>query len=113
MASYAFAAPVLPGKTEAVRRLAAEGSGPRRSEFEEFQRRVGITTQKVWLQQTPQGDISVVYWEVDDLARVFQELASSDKPFDRWYLQQVKEIHGVDLTQPLPPNELIFQWQGT
>jgi hypothetical protein len=114
MASYAFAVPVLPGKSEAARRLAAESSGPRRSESEESQRRVGITKQEVWLQQTPQGDICVVYWEVDDPTRAFQELASSDNPFDRWYLQQLKEIHGLDLTQqPPPPNELIFEWQGT
>ena len=113
MASYAFAVPVLLGKSGAARRIAAEVSGPRRSEADEFQRRVGITKQMVWLQQTSQGDISIVYLEADDPGRLFQELASSDKPFDRWYRQQLKEVHGLDLTQPPPPNELIFEWQGT
>jgi len=110
MASYSFAIPILPGKTEAVRRLATEASGPRRSEMDEFQQRVGITKQEVWLQQTPQGDLSIVYFEAADPGRMFQELASSDKPFDRWYAQQLKEIHGIDPSQPLPPNELIIEW---
>jgi len=112
MASYAFVVPILQGKTEAVRRLAAETSGPRRVEVEEFQRRVGITRQTVWIQQTSQGDMAVVYLEADDPGRMFQELASSDKPFDRWYLQQLKELHGIDPSQPPPPNELIFDWRA-
>jgi hypothetical protein len=113
MASYAFAIPVLPGKTDEVRSLAAEIFGPRRKEIDEFQRRTGVTKQKVWLQQTPQGDFSVVYFEADDPARLFQELASSDKPFERWYAQQLKEINGIDPSQPPPTNELIFEWQAT
>ncbi len=112
MASYAFVLPVLPGKTEVVRRFGVEMSGPRRGEAEESQRRIGITRQMVWLQQTPQGDMCVVYWETDDPARVFQKWASSDNPFDRWFLEQLKEIHGIDLTQPPPPNELIYEWQA-
>jgi len=113
MASYSFTIPVLPGKTEAVRRFSAEVSGPRRSEMEEFQRRVGITKQEVWLQQTPNGDMCIVNLEADDPGRLFEELASSDKPFDRWYVQQLKEIHGIDLSQPLPPNELAFEWRAS
>lgn len=62
MASYSFVVPILPGKTEAVRRLSAEASGPRRTEMEEFQRRVGITKQEIWLsltwRQMMRGDCS-------------------------------------------------------
>ncbi len=80
--------------------------------MEEFQLRVGITKQEVWLQQTPNGDMSIVHLEAGDPGRLFQELDSSDKPFDRWYAQQLKEIHGVDPSQSLPPNELITEWQA-
>jgi hypothetical protein len=111
MAAYSFAVPVLPGKTEAVRRLSAEVSGPRRKEMEEFQHRVGITKQDVWLQKTPNGDMSVVNLEADDPDRMFRELAGSAKPFDRWYAKQLQEIHGIDPSQPLPPNELTFTWR--
>ena len=113
MASYSFVVPILPGKTEAVKRLSAETSGPRRSEMEEFQRRVGITKQEIWLQQTPNGDMAIVNLETNDVGRLFQELASSDKPFDRWYVQQLKEIHGIDPSQPLPQNELAFEWRAS
>jgi len=113
MASYSFVVPVLPGKTEAVRRLSAEASGPRRSEIDEFLRRVGIRKQEVWIQHTPNGDLCVVNLEADDPGRLFEELASSNKPFDRWYIRQLKEIHGIDLSQPLPQNELAFEWRAT
>lgn len=113
MASYAFAVPVLPGKTEALRRLGAEVSGPRRREFAEHERRLGLTREIIWLQHTPQGDMVVNYWEGADPAHAFQVLISSDSPFDRWFKDQLKEIHGIDFTQPLPPNELVFEWQAT
>ena len=112
MASYAFALPILPGKTEAARRAAAAISGPRRAEVNEWGRRVGITKHTVWLQQTPHGDMTIAYFEADDPNRPFKELASSNRLFDRWYREQLKEIHGLDLTQPPPANEAIFEWQA-
>ncbi len=39
------------------------------------------------------------------------KLAGSDHPFDRWFKEQVREIHGVDFNQPMagPPPEQIFE----
>ncbi len=39
---YAFAIPIPPGKTEAVRRLTAESLGARKSEYDDMQRRSGV-----------------------------------------------------------------------
>jgi hypothetical protein len=67
----------------------------------------------VWLAQTPQGDMAVVYLEAEDPEQVISHLAVSDLPFDRWFRQQLLELHGLDLTQAQtePPLELIFVWQ--
>jgi hypothetical protein len=43
MASFAAAMPILPGQTEAIRRMRDEALGSRRSEYEESRRRMGIT----------------------------------------------------------------------
>ena len=47
-------------------------------------------------------DVAVVYLEAQDIPRVFEAYASSQKPFDVWYREQVKDIHGVDFSLPLP-----------
>jgi hypothetical protein len=33
---------------------------------------------------------------------VFQEFATSDHPLMVWFRERVKDIHGMDLSQPLP-----------
>lgn len=114
MASYAFALPIVPGQEDANRHFAEELMGPRRAEFEASRRRMGIAVERVWQQPTPQGTISVVYLEGDDLGKAFQVLATSQDPFDRWWHEQVIAIHGVDLRQPLPgpPNEQLIDWNA-
>lgn len=61
MQTIAFAAPLLPGKTEADREaLASCANGDRRAEDEASRRRAGITRESVWIQSTPGGDVAVV-----------------------------------------------------
>jgi len=72
MASLAFVFPLTPGKTEEWRYWGEEILGPHRSEYQAFRRRLGLTTQRMYLQQTPQGDRAIMYLEGDDLQRAFQ-----------------------------------------
>jgi hypothetical protein len=46
--------------------------------------------------------VAIVYLEVDDPQRFFEVLGSSDDPFDRWFREKAQEVHGIDLSQPLP-----------
>ncbi len=110
MASLASAFPVLPGKREALRRFTEEMGGARRSEYEASRRRLGITIERSYLQQTPQGDLVIVYTEADHPEQLLERIAASQDPFDVWFKQQLQEIHGVDFNQPPPgpPPELIF-----
>ena len=109
MASIAFALPLTPGKTQEWRQWSQEMVGPRQSEYKASRQRLGITTEQSFLQQTPQGDMAVIYIEAADPGRAFQGLATSQDPFDVWFRQRVKDLfNGVDLTQPQPPPELVF-----
>jgi hypothetical protein len=114
MASLASAFPILPGKTAAWKQFVQELMGARRQEFEASRRRLGTTTERAYLQSTPQGDIAVVYLEADDVAAVLQGLGSSQDPFDVWFREQVKAIHGLDLSQPPagPLPEIAVDWQA-
>jgi hypothetical protein len=114
MATISFAAPILPGKLEAWRRFNQETLGSRFKEYQASRQRLGITKELSWLQQTPAGDLAIVYIELKDPERLFGEIARSTDPFNVWFRQQVLEIHGLDLAQPSdePPPQLEFEWQA-
>ena len=115
MASLASAFPILPGKTEQWKQFSRETIGPRRSEYEASRKRLGITREVAYLQQTPQGDMAVVYVEAQNIPRIFEGFGTSQEPFDVWFREQVKDIHGFDLAQPLPGPlpEAIVDWRAS
>ena len=101
MAHLAIALPCLPGGADKLRDLARECSGPRQAEFEDFHRRLGLSAERWFLQQTPQGDLCIVTLEGDP-AGAMARLGSSQHPFDVWFREAVKGVHGVDFAAPLP-----------
>ena len=112
MTAYGFMIPILPGQEEPYRQFLADLQGLRRAEYETTWQHLGMRTNRIWLQPTPQGSVAIVYLEADDMDRVFTEIATSDAPFLGWWRAQVLAIHGVDFSQPLPapPNEQLFDW---
>jgi hypothetical protein len=100
MTRAALVFPVVPGKD--ARDIAREmKSRPR--EYEQSRKRLGITMERAYLQHTPMGDYVVTYIENEgDIVKKFGEIASSDLDLDRYFTKAVKEIHGVDLAQPMP-----------
>jgi hypothetical protein len=114
MASFASAFPILPGKTEQWKHGSQQMVGPRRSEFEASLQRQGVTREVVSFQQTPQGDLAIVYFEAPDIPRVFEVIGSSQEPFDVWFREQVKDIQGIDFSQPLPGPlpEVFIDWRA-
>ena len=103
MPAIGFAVPILPGKEEQDRNGLAEIAGPRREEWEAASKRHGVTRHAVWHQQTPDGTLAIVLLEAEDIEAAMQEMASSDDPFDEWFRQQIKEVHGIDIASDPPP----------
>jgi hypothetical protein len=102
---------MLPGKTDADRAaLASCGQGERKEAYEDARRRAGITREAVWIQSTPVGDVAVVFMEADDLAAAFKTIGTSDEPFDRWFRDHIREVHGVALEDGFPPPEQILDF---
>src|SRR5947209_19853151 len=103
MASLAFVFPLRAGKTEEWRAWIAEILGPRRSEYEAFSRRVGLRTQRAYLQHTPHGDQTIIYLEGEDLQRTFQLLRPAQDPITLCVRERTKDLFdGADLTQIEP-----------
>jgi hypothetical protein len=107
MPAIAFTVPVLPGKETLDRSTLEEFTGARRDEYETARKRIGITREAVWHQETPNGTVAVVYLEADDIGAAMQGIASSQEPFDVWFRERMKEIHGIDLGEPASPPEQI------
>lgn len=113
MENYAFTTPVLPGKVDAWKSYIREMNGPRNAERNESRRKVGLTVERVWLQNTPMGDFAVVYWEAEDISKVFEGLMKSDTPFDKWFRDKILvEVHGMDISKAPPMNELLLDFKA-
>jgi len=113
MALMAVAFPIAPGKTDEWKRFIAELNGARRADFVASRKAIGAR-ERTFLQPTPMGDLVVVTLEGDNPGQAFGKFVSSTDPFTLWFLKQVKEVHGIDLTQaasgPMP--ELVIDSAG-
>jgi hypothetical protein len=81
MQTIAFAAPMLPGKTDTDREaMASCASGARKAEHEASRARAGIARESAWIQSTPNGDVAVVVLEAPDIQTAMTNLAASEDP---------------------------------
>jgi hypothetical protein len=112
MQTIAFAAPILPGKTQADRdAIASCAHGDRQAGFRESRNRAGIEREAVWIQSTPEGDVAVVLIEAPDIQAAMGALAGSRDPFDSWFRESVKDVHGMDLAAGFPPPEQVLDFR--
>lgn len=114
MNNIGFIAPLLPGKTETDRAaMISCWRGERREAYENARRKLGITREAVYIQATPMGDVAVVYWEADDVERALQGMATSDDPFDQWFRDHVREVHGINVEDGFPPPEQVMDFRAS
>ncbi len=94
--------PILPGKTEECRQFIRELLTTQRQTFGESQIAEGISEEHFFIQSDPQGDYLIVYNDGDTLKRehIRQVRQRSEHPFDTWYKERFRAIHGVNLDQP-------------
>jgi hypothetical protein len=103
MPALSFVVPVLPGKEQADLDWMEEMTGARREEYEASWKQLGVTRHAVWHQKNPDGTVAVVYLEADDIPRAMEGVASSDDPFNKWFRERVRDVHGIDLEAEQPP----------
>jgi hypothetical protein len=97
--------PILPGKLDAWRAFIDEVNGPRKAEFDQFNRRYGLTKHEAWCCETPMGPLAVAIHEGPGADSMVPKLAGSTDAFDAWFASKLLELHGMDLTQP-PPGKM-------
>jgi hypothetical protein len=119
MSGIVLTFPIMTGKVEAWRRFCQELAGSRRQMYEASRQRLGITRERLALVETAYGSAAVTTLEAHNMGQALDQIIASKLPFDRWYREQVQELHGVNLAgyevflQPAPPSEnqeLLFEW---
>src|SRR5438105_1909068 len=113
MPSFGLIFPILPGKESVVHEIGRRLT-EQRSERQESNRRSGVTIERAYLQNNPDGSSLVVaYLEADrSFGEVMGALLSSDHPLDRYFIDKNQEATGIDFRAGPggPEPELVGQW---
>jgi hypothetical protein len=97
-------APLSADKLEDWESWIAELNGARRSEFEDMNRRHGLTDHRAYLQPLPDGGYAVlVIHEGPGGDEFMANVMASDHEFDRWFVGAVADVHGIDPSAGMPP----------
>jgi hypothetical protein len=113
MDTVAFTIPLLPGMTDTDRRVMNScWRGERRADYEASRRRLGITREGVWIQPGPDGDVAIAVVEAADVKAALEGVSSSPEPFDVWFRDHCRAVHGIDLEAGFPPPELVLDFRA-
>jgi len=107
MERLGVAVPILPGQFDRWREMVAELKR-RDDEHQASMKAKGVDAEFVWLESTPAGEMVVVYQEGHDLQSYMRKVFESDEPFDRWFAEELRAVHGFDPEVPPPPLEQVF-----
>ena len=95
-----FSLPITAGNSEAARAFLQSLESERRSQYAGSEQRLGIT-KEVWaVQQSPMGELFVVFFQGDDIGGAVSQFVASQEEFDQWFKHELKGITGVDLNVP-------------
>lgn len=109
MTEIVFAIPVVEGKEGLDRETLEEMANERSDEYRAALAEAGIRRLAVWHQQTPQGTLAIVMIEAEE-ADAAGRFTNSEKEISRWFVERMQEVHGVDVSQPLPPIENVHDF---
>jgi hypothetical protein len=104
---FAAALPVLLGQSDRVRNFANELQRFR-DQYDGLNDKTTVARHVVWLQPGPEGDTAIHVMDIEELSHLGRSFTAS--PYDEWWLDFLKDVHGVDLrnSPPPPAPELVF-----
>lgn len=94
--------PIKEGKVEAWKSWNGEFAGERKSEFDDMNKRHGLTRHNVWFADTPAGPMAIVLHEGPGSETFMPNMAKSEHSFDIWMKENIEDFHGMDLGAPPP-----------
>ncbi|MGZ3838290.1 MAG: hypothetical protein ACXVMS_05120 [Flavisolibacter sp.] len=101
---FSMAVPIIQGKEAEFQKFMKELKDNRFEDFLASRKRLGVR-ERVFLQQTPQGQTVIVVLEGEDPEKAFKNFGQGTDAFTRWFVEKVKSVHNFDLTTA-PPGPL-------
>jgi hypothetical protein len=92
--------PITPGKSDDARDFMQELERERKAEYDQSERRIGITKEVWYLARTPGGDQFVAYMETADFGKALSLFSASRDEFDMWFKRRLADSTGLDLNNP-------------
>jgi hypothetical protein len=105
--------PILPGRTEACRRFVQEMCDGRGDAYAASRTALGIDEERIWIHETATAGTVIILMETAAPDDVLQALATSQRPFDCWFRQELRYVSGLNLAEgshKLMP-ELVSGWR--
>ena len=94
--------PIKEEKVQAWKSWSKKLTGERKNEFEDMNKRYGLTRHNAWLAETPAGSMAVVLHEGPGADTFMPNVAKSDHEFDVWMKESIEGFHDMDLSAPPP-----------
>lgn len=113
---FASAVPLVPGRTDRYRNLGIELE-PHHEEYAALNARYDVAKHAFWINHTRAGtDLGVSVYDLGEDGFAAMRLRQWDQssPYDRWWLDFVRDVNGVDmLSEPshAAPPEQVFTWE--
>lgn len=95
-------APILEDKLDGWKSWVSEFKGPKKGEFDEFNKRYGLTRHDIWLVESPDGPMAVVLHEGPGADTFMEKVMHSENGFDKTFTKNLSEFHGMDPNSPPP-----------
>jgi hypothetical protein len=113
MPTFGLVFPILPGKEGVVREICRQLQ-ERRSEYEESRARGGVSVERAYIQNNPDGSsVVLAYLETDrGFGDAMKVLLASESPLDHYFVDKNTEATGIDFRTQLdgPDPETVGQW---
>ncbi len=113
MPTYGLIFPIVPGKEPVIRDVCRQLQ-ERRAEYEDSRGRMGVSVERAYIQDNPDGSAVVLaYIDADrSLNEGMSVMLASESPLDRYFIEREAEATGVDFRSlgKLPEPETVGQW---
>ena len=108
-----ISAPLPAGRIGEWRAFLEELKGPRRAEWDDHQRRLGVVHEYIWHQVIDGTDVVILCIAGPSSTQINHVLADSSHEFDRWFHDRLHDILGYVTEYPAGTTEpvLVGVWK--
>ena len=94
---FTKAIPFIPGETQQFKKFTSELNWARKNEFIKSRKKFGIR-ERTFYQTTPHGNFVIITLEEENPENAFVNFSRTYDEFPKWFIKEVNEIQGLDLT---------------